>query len=234
MEMTICSHCGRETYADSMYCDHCDGPLEVEGAEPGVSADERKNRKPEKGFKKCISCGKRKAEWEDLCDECGVSLPDDIWYVCPSCGREFSGETTLCSECVHSEQDWSAQGEVHRGEGAGEHGDGERSAGEGDRQAQTKTPRVVSQKNPAVACEIRDGDVMGRYGDISTAVLNNTFVSGRHVSFHLQGGMWYVRDEGSKNGTRVGLRSLEPGENIPLKDGDVIVLADEVFIFKVS
>jgi pSer/pThr/pTyr-binding forkhead associated (FHA) protein len=49
-------------------------------------------------------------------------------------------------------------------------------------------------------------------------------VSGRHARFFLDDSKWYVEDAGSRNGTYIGRRKLEPGARHPLAVGDVIGL----------
>src|SRR5256885_12264652 len=49
-------------------------------------------------------------------------------------------------------------------------------------------------------------------------------VSGRHARFFLDDGKWYVEDSGSRNGTFIGTRKLEPGGRHALSVGDVVGL----------
>jgi pSer/pThr/pTyr-binding forkhead associated (FHA) protein len=49
-------------------------------------------------------------------------------------------------------------------------------------------------------------------------------VSGRHARFFLDDGNWYVEDSGSRNGTFVGTRKLDPGARHALSVGDVVGL----------
>ena len=49
-------------------------------------------------------------------------------------------------------------------------------------------------------------------------------VSGRHARFFLDDAKWYVEDAGSRNGTYIGRRKLEPGTRHAVAVGDVIGL----------
>ncbi len=49
-------------------------------------------------------------------------------------------------------------------------------------------------------------------------------VSGRHARFFLDDGKWYVEDSGSRNGTFIGTRKLEPGARHALSAGEVVGL----------
>jgi pSer/pThr/pTyr-binding forkhead associated (FHA) protein len=47
-------------------------------------------------------------------------------------------------------------------------------------------------------------------------------VSGRHARFFFENDTWYVEDAGSRNGTYIGTRRLEPGARHPLAVGEVV------------
>jgi pSer/pThr/pTyr-binding forkhead associated (FHA) protein/S1-C subfamily serine protease len=49
-------------------------------------------------------------------------------------------------------------------------------------------------------------------------------VSGRHARFFMEDGKWFVEDVGSRNGTYIGTRKLEPGARHQLTPGDTIGL----------
>src|SRR3954471_23929825 len=49
-------------------------------------------------------------------------------------------------------------------------------------------------------------------------------VSGRHARFFLDDTKWFVEDAGSRNGTYIGSRKLDPGARHALAVGDVIGL----------
>jgi pSer/pThr/pTyr-binding forkhead associated (FHA) protein/S1-C subfamily serine protease len=49
-------------------------------------------------------------------------------------------------------------------------------------------------------------------------------VSGRHARFFLDDGKWFVEDSGSRNGTFIGTRKLEPGARHALSVGEVVGL----------
>src|SRR5690349_11929944 len=49
-------------------------------------------------------------------------------------------------------------------------------------------------------------------------------VSGRHARFFFEDARWYVEDAGSRNGTFIGQRKLEPGARHPVAVGDVVGL----------
>lgn len=53
-------------------------------------------------------------------------------------------------------------------------------------------------------------------------------VSGRHLSIRFENGVFFVQDENSSYGTRLGGKQLEKGASAPLRDGDVIGLGPAV------
>lgn len=66
---------------------------------------------------------------------------------------------------------------------------------------------------------------------INFAINDNPHVSRKHASIIAQGNSYYIRDEGSTNGTYVNGRSLPKMVPQPLQNGDEISIYDEVFIF---
>lgn len=76
--------------------------------------------------------------------------------------------------------------------------------------------------------------VIGKANDqfkINFAINNNPHVSRKHATIILQGNNFYIRDEGSTNGTYVNGRSLPKMVPQPLQNGDEISIYDEVFRF---
>ena len=60
---------------------------------------------------------------------------------------------------------------------------------------------------------------------------NNPHVSRKHATILMQGNSYFIRDEGSTNGTYVNGRSLPKMVPQPLQNGDEISIYDEVFRF---
>ena len=66
---------------------------------------------------------------------------------------------------------------------------------------------------------------------INFAINNNPHVSRKHATILIQGNSYFIRDEGSTNGTYVNGRSIPKMMPQPLKNGDEISIYDEVFRF---
>lgn len=66
---------------------------------------------------------------------------------------------------------------------------------------------------------------------VSYCVMDNTSVSRTHATIHQRGGTAYIMDMRATNGTFVNGVRLNPGQEVALKNGDVILLADEEFIY---
>jgi TolB protein len=74
-----------------------------------------------------------------------------------------------------------------------------------------------------------DQAVIGR-GGASDVVLNDDQISRRHAELRNEGGVWYVRDLQSSNGTFVNDRRLEPGERVALRPGDRLRLGTQTAV----
>ena len=59
----------------------------------------------------------------------------------------------------------------------------------------------------------------------SDIVLNDDTISSEHAIIEVEGGRYWLEDQRSTNGTRLGDRRLDPGERVQLKGGDVVQLA---------
>jgi hypothetical protein len=223
MEMIVCIGCGKQTPDDGTLCEHC-------GARIGKKTiDEQSQASELKRYRKCPMGHKDEVD-EVHCraENCGRELSKYIYTTCNKCGSEIHDGTELCKSCAAPEKTL----------------DGEKA----DEPAQPPPlrPRLILASNQSIEIEIKDGDVVGdankesaslichndNYIDI--AFLKNKYISGKHASFSCQNGAWFICDEGSTNGTKVGLRPITPHEKVQVKSDEKIVLADELFIFRVS
>jgi pSer/pThr/pTyr-binding forkhead associated (FHA) protein len=64
-------------------------------------------------------------------------------------------------------------------------------------------------------------------------VLNTSAVSRYHAQFEAAGGLVYLVDLGTVNGTFVNDQQVEPNSRVALSDGDVIMLGDVLLLFRV-
>jgi serine/threonine protein kinase len=62
-------------------------------------------------------------------------------------------------------------------------------------------------------------------------IISGRTVSRRHARLWFEGGRWYLADMQSANGTLVNNMRLQPNQAVPLNDGDVINLGDEIVLF---
>src|SRR3989339_241349 len=65
--------------------------------------------------------------------------------------------------------------------------------------------------------------LVGR-SDENDIILDDSSLSRRHASIHQKEGVWFIRDEGSRNGTIVNSTALTPAMTTPLTHLDVIRL----------
>lgn len=73
--------------------------------------------------------------------------------------------------------------------------------------------------------------IVGRNGDWQ---ISDSAISGRHFQIELQGGMFYLVDIGSKNGTLLGGNKVEVGQYYPLQSGSQIRAGNTELIFEVK
>jgi hypothetical protein len=210
MATTVCENCNRKTPTSSSKCVYCYVPINVDAEKNAeIMSDVRE-------YKKCTS-GHKNAVTEDYCRECPDNLMPGTFRMCRKCRKnEVPGDMQLCEDCAASEQDGP-----------------EKEPGKKVLEPLISLqPRIVCQSNPLFNPEIKSGDVIGREGDINTTCLNNDEVSNKHASFIKEGDAWFIRDEGSTNGTMVNWRPIAPHKKVPLSNGSVIVLADGIiFVF---
>lgn len=68
--------------------------------------------------------------------------------------------------------------------------------------------------------------------EVDYCVSDNSNVGRNHAKFIVRDGVTYIVDNKSTNGTFVNNTSVRPGQEVELKDGDTVMLADEKFIYK--
>lgn len=76
--------------------------------------------------------------------------------------------------------------------------------------------------------------VIGKGSAATCRIAGNGAISRKHAKVTLVDGVFYLKDLGSTNKTKVNHEELTPGEKIELSPGDVVELADEVFVFEVE
>ena len=86
------------------------------------------------------------------------------------------------------------------------------------------------QNIPINSNEFTIGKANNQY-KVNFAINNNAHVSRKHATILVQGNSYYIRDEGSTNGTFVNGRALPKMVPQPLNNGDEISIYDEVFRF---
>ncbi len=82
--------------------------------------------------------------------------------------------------------------------------------------------------------EVECPAVIGKGSAATCRIVGNGAISRKHAKVTLVDGVFYLEDLGSTNKTKVNHEELTPGENVELASGDVIELADEVFVLEVE
>jgi len=73
--------------------------------------------------------------------------------------------------------------------------------------------------------------IIGREADFASLCIDQPSVSANHASVLQQNGQFYLRDNGSRNGTALNGKELAPEERVLLKDGDDVVFAEVRYTF---
>lgn len=91
---------------------------------------------------------------------------------------------------------------------------------------------LTRQKNNEVITIDHDGFTIGKSMHNDYMLTENKAISRKHATFLYDNGVISVMDMGSTNGTFVNDKQIEQNEITALTSGDVIMLADEEFIFE--
>ena len=233
MKYAICSHCNSETPESSPFCQNC---MELRGDDKQADTVQTLAR-----FKKCI-LGHVVEPGAVLCRHCGNSVEAEIYQLCKKCGREFSGNS--CLQCEEVENKTEPLSQPQNQITCSDCGSsniigaekcckcGKSFEADGDKGGNI-SPSLTCESHPHFWANIKDGDVIGREGQIDpTGLQNSQRISRKHATFLKINGQWNLRAENTTWPTKIGMNKLEPGETAPLKDGSYIVLADTVFIFR--
>lgn len=233
MKYAICSHCNSETPAGSPFCQNC---KELRGNDKHADTVQTRSR-----YKKCI-LGHVVEPGAVMCRHCGNSVEAEIFRLCKKCGNEFSGNS--CRQCEEVEKKAEPlsqpQNQITCSDCGSSNIIGAEKCCKCGNLFEAKSdvspnisPRVECAAHPDFWAQVKDGDVIGREGQIDPSGLpNSQRISRIHATFLKVDGQWSLRAEKTTHPTKIGIRKLEPGEIVPLTDGTHIVLADTVFIFR--
>lgn len=92
--------------------------------------------------------------------------------------------------------------------------------------------RCISGNMAGQVIPLENGCVIGKSSQPPYGIPDDMAISRRHCSFHSKEGAWYVRDEGSKNGTFVNQKRVDASQMIAIKPGDIISIGHGRFVFQ--
>lgn len=82
-----------------------------------------------------------------------------------------------------------------------------------------------------VTLHITSGDILGRGNGPHMDFLSRfNYISRRHIMVTKVDQQWYIRDLGSTNKTKINGTIIDAHKDMPIKNGDIITLADQEFI----
>lgn len=92
--------------------------------------------------------------------------------------------------------------------------------------------RCISGNMTGQVIPLENGCVIGKSAQPPYCIADDMAISRQHCSFHSKDGKWYVRDEGSKNGTFVNQKRADAKQMIAIKPGDIISIGHGRFVFQ--
>ncbi len=96
-------------------------------------------------------------------------------------------------------------------------------------------PELYFEDDESFHFPLLDGLTIGREADVNVSRLKGSrYVSRVHATFVKGEDGWYVKDEGSSNGTFVNSVKVEPGTPRKLGEGDLVSLGFMSFVFKIA
>ena len=91
--------------------------------------------------------------------------------------------------------------------------------------------RIFLRHGEGWTLELADGDILGRVnGNHAGRLGNSKVISGTHAQVTRSQNGWCIADQKSLNKTYVNGQALEPFAPVPIKQNDVVTLADMKFI----
>jgi hypothetical protein len=82
--------------------------------------------------------------------------------------------------------------------------------------------------------ELVNGDILGRAAGGHVDMLGGSrFISGTHAKISNQNGQWFITDQQSKNKTFVNSAEAAPFTPVPLKNNDIVQMANFKFVVRI-
>ncbi len=162
-----------------------------------------------------------------FCDQCGSEI-----LVCPKCNT--FGVFKCCPNDgtkLESRKRNSAANSAPASHGTPHH-----SAGGTDTYELNSNPAVdelIIVHSSGLELKVKDKDLIGRKEGPHTQQLESfKYISRKHAAFIKNSGIWFIKDLGSKNKSRINGEELVPEKEYPVKKDDRITFADQEFIVK--
>ena len=198
--MIKCSSCKAEIEKDSFYCDQCGELLYF--------------------CPKCLIPGKGKGK---RCGQCGTVLVEATSLASGSGQAPVAAPSAPVASPVH------AAAPVHAAPSPAPSAPVAPSATEMPveqmRPAPIQEPRLLVCRTENVTIVLKDNAVIGRVnGDYLSVTSRLIYLSGTHAKIYRSNNEWYIRDLGSRNGTKVNGVSCTP--ELKFRKGDVVRIAN--------
>ena len=96
---------------------------------------------------------------------------------------------------------------------------------------QNPTLQCISGSMSGLCVQLQNGMTVGRNPQMNCYIDKDHTVSNLHCSFHSRGSDWYIRDDGSTNGTFINQKRLTPKEYTLIHQGDMIRIGSQSFVY---
>lgn len=126
--------------------------------------------------------------------------------ICPTCGTENNSSEMMCGRCM---ADISAVLPEEK---------------KIESPISTKKTKLYIEHN-GNSVEINSGDIFGREFSWSSYLQDFMTISRKHLSFIYKEDKWFVKDEGSSNGTYVNGEDIRGKGEIEIKAGDKLSIS---------
>ena len=218
--MIICPNCHHENPVSEDICEECGLPLEDADALDAPDASGAKSPTVD-----CPNCGKSLPDGAAFCDACGYKIAG------PDPGPSADPDPVL-TPIPEPDVDWQSSSDPDVDIAPLLPPDSDPAPSSPQTPSPTRQWRLRVVEGLHVNKEIlliKDEMLVGRmdeddgvYPDIDLEGQDEGYVSRRHAIVRIRDGQVYVEDLGGANGTRIDNKPIEPNEETPVADKQVI------------
>ena len=167
-----------------------------------------------------------------FCEQCGASLPEGALF-CEQCGAKVQAAPAFADQNYAAADD-DLEVTSYMFDRNGEFEFDADSEDETVLLVQYSPAKLVRLSNQKEGDVDKDQLVVGKSSQADFYLGGNKTISRQHAVITRKDGFYFLRDNNSLNGTYVNDQRIEPGQEVVLKDGDIIRLSDEELRFEMK